>query len=77
MAFFYSFFLLFLAHNSYANQPLCIEIADRLDKKIWDIKTKDGTDLKYILKSGTENPDSKIGCYAANKESYFIFSELC
>ena len=50
MAFFYSFFLLFLAHNSYANQPLCIEIADRLDKKIWDIKTKDGTDLKYILK---------------------------
>ena len=76
MAFFYSFFLLFLLNNSYASQPLCIEISDRLDKKIWDTKTKDGTDLKYILKSGMENPDSKIGCYAANKDSYFVFSEL-
>lgn len=38
--------------------------------------TKDGVTLDKILKSGVENADSSIGCYAGDAESYTAFAPM-
>ena len=37
------------------------------------ITTNNGVTWDYICKSGLENPDSKIGVYAGDEESYALF----
>ena len=39
-------------------------------------KTSNGFTLKQAINSGVENPDSGIGVYAGDEESYTTFSEL-
>ena len=41
-----------------------------------DKKTSNGFTLSQVINSGVENPDSKIGAYAGDEESYSVFSEL-
>ena len=58
-------------------KPMCIEALDGKNvKSLERKKTSHGVDLKKILASGTANPDSKIGCYAGDMESYEVFSDV-
>lgn len=41
-----------------------------------DKKTKNGFTLKQLINSGLENPDSSIGTYAGDEESYEVFAPL-
>jgi len=40
------------------------------------IKTKNGFTLDQAIRSGIKNPDSSIGIYAGDKESYNLFSKI-
>lgn len=44
--------------------------------KLKNIKTKNNFSLKDVINSGVENPDSGIGAYAGDKESYTNFGLL-
>jgi creatine kinase/arginine kinase len=41
-----------------------------------DKKTKHGTTLQNIIQSGVDNPDSGIGAYVGDEESYELFAPL-
>lgn len=45
-------------------------------EKIKDRKTKLGATLIDVIQSGVENPDSGVGLYAPDAESYSVFSDL-
>ncbi len=45
-------------------------------EKLNSIKTKNGFSLEDVIKSGLENPDSSIGAYAGDSESYKAFALL-
>ena len=63
--------------TSKSNEPLAQSIlSQNFDKSLREQQTPNGATLSYIIKSGTENPESKIGCYAADKESYSVFAGL-
>ena len=50
-----------------------------LPKDLWkwlQIKTHYGTTIYDCIKSGVENPDSEIGLYAPDPDSYDTFHEL-
>jgi len=55
-------------------------MAKYLTKEIYEeLKTKEslnGFTIDDVIKSGVENPDSGIGAYAGDRESYMIFSSL-
>lgn len=59
-------------------EPTCVKIFNEMNGKEFykDVKTRNGADIQYILKSGTENPDSSMGCYAADSDSYYKFEEF-
>ena len=60
-----------------SNKPLAHKvISKQYGQDLHTRQTSHGVTLEYLLKSGTENPESKIGCYAADKESYQVFSGL-
>jgi creatine kinase/arginine kinase len=44
--------------------------------QLHNITTASGANLQKIIASGVQNPDSKIGCYAADSESYTAFAPL-
>ncbi|NRA73498.1 MAG: arginine kinase [Rickettsiales bacterium] len=66
--------------NTVYAKALCIEGFEILSESERNVlkekKTKFGVTLDHILKSGVENPDSKIGCYAGDAESYTMFSPI-
>jgi len=45
-------------------------------KKLKNLKTKNNFTLKDVINSGIENPDSNIGAYAGDEESYNVFACL-
>ena len=61
-------------------RPSCLEALDILSKSERDAlkekKTKFNVTLDHVLKSGVENPDSKMGCYAGDAESYTAFKPI-
>lgn len=54
---------------SLVEQVLTPELRARLST----LKTSNGVTFKDITRSGVENPDSKIGLYALDRESYQVF----
>ncbi|MBF0301624.1 MAG: arginine kinase [Desulfamplus sp.] len=58
--------------KSLANRYLTKEIYERLIH----IKTQYGFTLYDAIRSGLENPDSSIGIYAGDAESYELFSDI-
>ncbi len=45
-------------------------------EELKDAKTKNGFTLEKAIKSGIDNPDSSIGVYAGDEESYELFAPL-
>ncbi|CAG0883039.1 unnamed protein product [Cyprideis torosa] len=58
--------------KSLLKKHLTREIFDRLK----DRKTKLGATLLDVIQSGIENPDSGVGVYAPDAESYTVFADL-
>ncbi|MBF0204669.1 MAG: hypothetical protein HQK67_10235, partial [Desulfamplus sp.] len=58
--------------TSLASKYLTREIYDRLIH----IRTRHGFTLNHALRSGIDNPDSSIGIYAGDEESYDVFSDI-
>jgi len=52
------------------------ELTDDLIKKLSAKKTKTGATLLDLIHSGVANPDSVVGVYAPDKESYALYSML-
>ena len=68
--------VMLIAMNSFAI-PMCQEVLSLQDTKTMEnIKTSHGVSLNDIQRSGAENPDSSIGCYAGDEESYTSFAPL-
>ncbi len=59
-------------HKSLMSKYLTKELYEKLK----DRKTKNGFTLKDLINSGVENPDSGIGIYAGDEESYTLFAPL-
>ncbi|PID47591.1 MAG: arginine kinase [Proteobacteria bacterium] len=55
-------------------------VAKHITKEVYeslkDKKTKNGFTLDQAIRSGVENPDSSIGVYAGDEESYEVFAPL-
>lgn len=45
-------------------------------KKLQNVRTTSGFTIEDVVRSGTENPDSSIGVYAPDEESYKVFGAL-
>lgn len=58
--------------RSLAKKYLTQEIYNRLIH----LKTQNGFTLSEALRSGIENPDSLIGIYAGDEESYYVFDSV-
>ncbi len=56
--------------KSLMSKHLTQEVFEQLKDK----KTKNGFTLKDVINSGIENPDSGIGAYAGDEESYIVFA---
>ena len=59
-------------HKSLMSKYLTKEVF----KELKDVKTKNGFGLEDAINSGVKNPDSGIGIYAGDLESYSYFSKL-
>ncbi len=59
-------------HKSLMSKHLTKEVFDKLK----DAKTENNFALKHAVNSGIKNPDSGIGVYAGDKESYETFGAL-
>ncbi|WP_458700302.1 phosphagen kinase [Sulfurospirillum sp. 1307] len=51
-------------------------LTNEVKKELQDKKTAYGYTLDKLINSGLKNPDSSIGVYAGDKESYDLFSAL-
>ncbi|MCF8045555.1 MAG: hypothetical protein K9J83_06820 [Desulfarculaceae bacterium] len=66
------------------NQPEIAHTQSLLDKhlppdifeKLKDLQTGSGFTLHDAVRSGRENPDSSVGIYAGDAETYRVFSEI-
>ena len=58
--------------NSLLKKYLTPEVFDQIKERM----SANGATLLDVMKSGVENPDSKIGIYAADVDCYVLFSEL-
>ena len=58
------------------NSLLCKHLSPELFVKLRNRKTPRGFTLMQAINSGIVNPDSSIGVYAGDKESYEVFSPL-
>ena len=67
-------FVKFLAtdSNSLLKKYLLRDVFDKLKNR----RTSHGSSLRDVIQSGLANPDSGIGVYAPDPESYSVFSEL-
>ncbi len=67
---------------SYPNFPknckslLCKYLTKEVYEELKDKKTSNGFTLQKAINSGVVNPDSSIGVYAGDKESYDLFAPL-
>lgn len=59
-------------HNSLMSKHLSREIFEKLK----DAKTKNGFTIHHAINSGIKNPDSGVGIYAGDMESYELFAPL-
>ncbi len=59
-------------HKSLMAKYLTKEVFEKLK----ELKTKNGFTLEKAIKSGLDNPDSGIGVYAGDMESYTLFGAL-
>ncbi len=61
-------------------EPLCTQAFNSLDaatqRSLSDQKTKNGVSISKVLKSGADHPDSDIGCYAGDADSYKVFAPV-
>jgi len=55
---------------------LCRYLTPELFEKLRNRKTPSGFTLMQAINSGVQNPDSAIGVYAGDEESYEVFSPL-
>ena len=55
---------------------LCKYLTKEVFEELKDRKTPNGFTLKMAINSGVKNPDSSIGVYAGDKESYEVFDLL-
>jgi creatine kinase/arginine kinase len=55
---------------------LCKYLTKEVFEELKDKKTKYGFTLEQAINSGVKNPNSSIGVYAGDKESYTLFSPL-
>ncbi len=55
---------------------LCRHLTPELYEKLRDKKTRYGYTLDQLIRSGVDNPDSSIGVYAGDEESYTLFAPL-
>ncbi len=58
------------------NSLLCKHLTPAIFEKLRNRKTPRGFTLMQAINSGIVNPDSSIGVYAGDKESYEVFSPL-
>lgn len=72
--------LLVASSVAYAAEPLCEKnlhaLSPEKQAELNAAKTKDGVTMEKMLKSGVENRDSSIGCYAGDAESYTTFAPM-
>lgn len=59
-------------NESLMKKHLTPEVREALQNKV----TTNGVTLDDVIRSGVENPDSKVGMYAPDKESYEVFAPL-
>ena len=59
-------------HKSLMAKYLTKEVFEKLK----DLKTSSGFTIDDAIRSGVENPDSGIGIYAGDKESYELFRDM-
>ena len=55
---------------------LCRYLTPEIFEALKDKKTRNGFTLEQAINSGVVNPDSSIGVYAGDKESYTLFAPL-
>ncbi len=55
---------------------LCKYLRSEVFDALNTVQTKHGFTLEQAINSGVQNPDSSIGVYAGDKESYFTFAAL-
>ena len=55
---------------------LCRHLSPELYEKLSGLKTRYGFTLDRLIHSGVKNPDSSIGVYAGDEESYELFAPL-
>lgn len=55
---------------------LCRHLTPELYAQLASLKTRYGYTLDDLIRSGVEHPDSSIGVYAGDEESYEIFAPL-
>ncbi|WP_457597418.1 phosphagen kinase [Hydrogenimonas sp.] len=55
---------------------LCKYLTPELYEALKEKKTRYGYTLEKLIRSGVENPDSSIGVYAGDEESYELFAPL-
>ena len=61
---------------SNSNSLLAKYLTSEIFELLKDKKTSNGYTLKQAINSGVKNPDSGIGVYAGDEESYIVFKEL-
>ncbi len=59
-------------HTSLMSKHLSYELFEKLK----DLKTANNFGLQQVINSGVENPDSGVGVYAADEETYHVFKDL-
>ena len=55
---------------------LCKYLSREVFAELQDKETNSGFTLQQVIHSGVENPDSSIGVYAGDEESYTLFASL-
>lgn len=61
---------------SHTNSLLDKHLTPDIFEKLKDLETEGGFTLHDALRSGRENPDSSVGIYAGDAETYRVFSEI-
>jgi protein-arginine kinase len=59
-------------HTSHLS--LMAQVLPEIEAELKDKKTSSGFTLSDVVRSGVENPDSGVGCYAPDAESYQVFA---
>ncbi len=60
----------------HCHSALCRHLTPKLFTELSSHETRYGYTLKQLIRSGVENPDSSIGVYAGDEESYETFAPL-